>query len=95
MQSEVKRLLEEAIDTLPATFRTVFIARDVEGLSIEETADLLELKPETVKTRLHRARKHLRDVLDKEMADALGGAFSFEGQRCARLAAGVMLKLGF
>ena len=60
---EIRILLEGAIDALPAPFREVFILRHVEGLSTEETAHLLSIEPETVKTRLHRARCALRELL--------------------------------
>ncbi len=55
-QGEIRAVLEQAIDELPDSFRAVFVARLVEGMSVEETADLFRLKAETVKTRLHRAR---------------------------------------
>jgi len=95
MQTEVRKLLEQAIDGLPPSFRTVFIARDVEGLNIGETAELLGVKPETVKTRLHRARQLLRKALDKELTVSLAETFAFDGERCARLSARVMQRLGF
>ena len=60
-QGEIRAVLEQAIDELPDAFRAVFVARIVEGMTVEETADLFGLKPETVKTRLHRARALLRD----------------------------------
>jgi RNA polymerase sigma-70 factor (ECF subfamily) len=85
--------LEASIDRLPDAFRTVFIARMVEGLSIEETADLLGLKPETVKTRVHRARVRLRRDLDAQLGPMLGGAFSFDGARCARLTEAVVRRI--
>ena len=56
VQREVISLIERAIDELPEDFRTVLVARAIEDMSIEETAELLGIKPETVKTRLHRAR---------------------------------------
>jgi RNA polymerase sigma-70 factor (ECF subfamily) len=59
-QREIQRVVERAIDELPDVFRMVFVARVMEGMNIEETADLLGVKPETVKTRLHRARTMLR-----------------------------------
>ena len=55
-QRQILALVERATDSLPDVYRTVFVARVIEGLSIEETADLLGVRPETVKTRLHRAR---------------------------------------
>jgi RNA polymerase sigma-70 factor (ECF subfamily) len=84
-QSEVRAVLERAIDELPDSFRAVFVARIVEGLTIEETADLFGLKPETVKTRLHRARGLLRDALDKQMGPMLTSTFPFDGARCDRM----------
>jgi RNA polymerase sigma-70 factor (ECF subfamily) len=86
-------LLEGAIDRLPDAFRTVFIARMVEGLSIEETADLFGIRPETVKTRVHRARLRLRHDLDRQLRPMLSGAFSFDGARCARLTEAVVRAL--
>ncbi len=83
-------LLEGAIDRLPDAFRTVFIARMVEGLTIEETADLFGLRPETVKTRVHRARVRLRQDLDLQLRPMLSGAFPFDGERCARLTEAVV-----
>jgi RNA polymerase sigma-70 factor (ECF subfamily) len=84
-QGEIRVVLERAIDELPDSFRAVFVARIVEGMSVEETADLFGLKPETVKTRLHRARLLLRDALDKQLGPALTTAFPFGGSRCQRM----------
>ena len=81
-QREIQRVVERAIDELPDVFRMVFVARVMEGMNIEETADLLGLKPETVKTRLHRARALLRDALDKQLGPALTNTFPFGGRRC-------------
>ena len=64
-RAEVRRLLERAVDELPDPSRLVFILRDIEEMRIEETAAQLEIRPETVKTRLHRARKLLRDILTR------------------------------
>jgi RNA polymerase sigma-70 factor (ECF subfamily) len=71
----------------------VFVARAVEEMSIEETAALLDLKPETVKTRLHRARRLLRDSLARQIGPALADAFPFDGQRCAAMADVVVRRL--
>jgi len=81
-QGEIRVALEKAIDELPDSFRAVFVARIVEGMTVEETADLFGLKPETVKTRLHRARALLRDALDKQLGPALSSTFPFGGDRC-------------
>ncbi len=92
-RAEIRRLLEHAIDKLPPAFRVVYMMREVEECSVEETADQLGIKPETVKTRLHRARRLLRASLRDRLAGTLGEAFPFMGQRCARLADAVMARL--
>ena len=91
---EIRILLEGAIAALPAPFREVFILRQVEGLSIEETARVLSIEPETVKTRLHRARMRLRQALQDQLAPALTDTFPFEGERCQRLTRIVLHRLG-
>ena len=91
---EVRVLLEGAIDALPATFREVFILRHVEGLSTEETAQVLSIELETVKTRLHRARTRLQQALQDQLAPALKDTFPFEGERCQRLTRTVLQRLG-
>jgi RNA polymerase sigma-70 factor (ECF subfamily) len=93
-QRQILRLVERATDNLPDVYRTVFIARVIEGLNIEETADLLGLRPETVKTRLHRARALVRKALDDEIGPVLLDAFPFAGRRCERLTEAVMKRLG-
>jgi RNA polymerase sigma-70 factor (ECF subfamily) len=93
-QSEVRRLIERAVDELPDAFRVVFVMRVVEEMSIEETASFLGLREETVKTRLHRARNLLRQALDVQLAPALKDSFPFDGARCARIADVVLKRLG-
>src|SRR6185369_1852102 len=83
---EVRELLEQAIDSLPEAFRAVFVLRDVEGLSAEETAEQLEIKPETVNTRLFRARRQLRERLAEQLMPTLGSLFPFDGERCVHMA---------
>ena len=92
-RQEIRRLLERAIDQLAEPFRIVFVLRDIEELSVEETAEQLGLRPETVRTRLHRARTQLRKTLDSELASALTDVFPFGGTRCARLADAVVHRL--
>jgi RNA polymerase sigma-70 factor (ECF subfamily) len=94
-QRQILALVERATDCLPDIYRMVFVARVIEGLSMEETADLLDLRPETVKTRLHRARTLLRKALDDEIGPVLLDAFPFAGRRCERLTKAVMGRLGF
>ena len=94
-QRQILQLVEKATDRLPDAYRTVFVARVIEGMSIEETAHLYGLRPETVKTRLHRARSLVRKQLDAQIGPVLLDAFPFAGQRCERLTTGVMKRLGF
>jgi RNA polymerase sigma-70 factor, ECF subfamily len=68
--------------------------RDIQEMSIEETADHLAIPPETVKTRLHRARRLLREGLDAKLAPALKDTFPFQGARCARITEAVLARLG-
>ncbi|RWA60350.1 RNA polymerase sigma factor [Mesorhizobium sp.] len=93
-QRQILALVERATDSLPDVYRSVFIARVIEGFSMDETADLLGVKPETVKTRLHRARALVRKALDDEIGPVLLDAFPFAGRRCERLTEAVMKRLG-
>ena len=93
-QREILRLVEQATDNLPEIFRIVFVTRVIEGMSVEETAELLGLQPETVKTRLHRARRLVREQLDKQIGPVLIDAFPFAGRRCERVTNAVMQRLG-
>ncbi|MCK9537955.1 RNA polymerase sigma factor [Dokdonella sp.] len=92
-RAQMRGLIEQAISTLPEPFRVVFVLRDIEECSIEETAAALGIRPETVKTRLFRARRQLRLALRDQLADASGEAFQFLGARCARLTDIVMQRL--
>ncbi|RWM88807.1 MAG: RNA polymerase sigma factor [Mesorhizobium sp.] len=94
-QRQILELVERATDRLPDVYRTVFVARVIEGLSIDETAELLDVRPETVKTRLHRARALVRKALADQIGPVLLDAFPFAGRRCERLTAAVMQRLGF
>ena len=90
---EIRGLIESAVGMLPEAFRIVFVLRDIEGCSVEETAQALGIREETVKTRLHRARRQLRDALHDSVETSLHDAFPFLGPRCARLTAAVMQRL--
>jgi RNA polymerase sigma-70 factor, ECF subfamily len=94
-QREIQRVVEHAIDELPDLFRIVFITRVIEGMNVEETAEILGLKPETVKTRLHRARTMLRENVEKKIGPVVMEAFPFAGKRCERLTTAVLKRLGF
>jgi RNA polymerase sigma-70 factor (ECF subfamily) len=92
-QREILQLVERATDNLPEIFRIVFMTRVIEGMSVEETANLLDLPPDTVKTRLHRARKLVRKELDKQIGPVLMDAFPFAGRRCERMTNAVLQRL--
>jgi RNA polymerase sigma-70 factor (ECF subfamily) len=94
-QREIQHVVEGAIDELPEPFRIVFITRVLEGMNVEETAEILDLKPETVKTRLHRARTMLRENVEKKIGPVILEAFPFAGRRCDRLTDAVLKRLGY
>jgi RNA polymerase sigma-70 factor, ECF subfamily len=91
-RSQIRRILEQAIDSLPATFRLVLILRDVEEVSVEQTAKALGLQPETVRT--HRARRMLREQLGEQLTPALKDVFPFERPRCDALVHRLLVQLG-
>jgi RNA polymerase sigma-70 factor, ECF subfamily len=86
-RTQIRRILEQAIDDLPPAFRTVLVMRDVEEASVEETATVLGIRPETVRTRLHRARRMLRESLGEQLASVLKDVFPFDRPRCDALVA--------
>lgn len=93
MRGELRRLMEKRIDALPDVFRTVFMLRAVEELSVEETAAALEIPEATVRTRFFRARSLLREGLSHDLDFAISDAFSFAGARCDRIVANVLARL--
>lgn len=84
-REQMKQLLERAIAALPDGFRAVFVLREVEGLSVEETSEALDLPPATVKTRFLRARRKLQESLAPEVRGTLDGVFPFAGADCAAM----------
>lgn len=90
---ELSSLLEDAIDSLPYTYRVVFMLRDVEGMRTRETGEGLQLGDEAVKTRLHRARALIRRRLTERVGEAAASAFQFHATRCDRVVAGVMARI--
>ena len=94
-RADVRRVLERAIDELPDGFRLVFVLRDIEEMSVEETASYLGIRPETVRTRLYRARRLLRKALGDTFSSAVDETFPYEGARCDELRAAVLKRLGF
>jgi RNA polymerase sigma-70 factor (ECF subfamily) len=92
-RAQTRRLLEAKIDELPDAFRTVFVLRALEELSVGESAVALGIPEATVRSRFFRARALLREALSKEIDLAYGDAFAFAGARCDRIVAGVLAKL--
>src|SRR5262245_43801103 len=93
LRGELRRLLERRIDDLPVAFRTVFVLRDVEDLSVQETAECLAIPSATVRTRLFRARALLREALARDLDAATTDVFGFAGERCDRIVASVLARL--
>jgi len=92
-RSQVRDLLQDAIASLPVIYRSVFILRAVEEVSVEETAFCLGVSAETVKTRFLRARGMLRDVLDMQMQSYAQTTFMFAGARCDAVVSHVLSNL--
>jgi RNA polymerase sigma-70 factor (ECF subfamily) len=92
LRAEIRRALERRIDELPLAFRTVFVMREVEDMTVEETAECLSIPAATVRTRLFRARAQLREALARDMDMATIDVFSFAGERCDRIVAGVLAR---
>jgi RNA polymerase sigma-70 factor (ECF subfamily) len=92
-QRQIRQLIERAIDDLPEIFRVVFVMRDVEDMSIEETAGFLGLPPATVKTRLHRAKAIVRRELFARAGGSTADAFTFGLSRCDAIVKRVLAQL--
>lgn len=86
-------LVEQAIDRLPEMYRSVLIMREVEGMSTTETAAVLDVEPDVVKTRLHRARSSLRAAIEHRVGEQMKHAYSFGNERCDRVVAAVLVRL--
>jgi RNA polymerase sigma-70 factor (ECF subfamily) len=93
MRTQSRRLLEGTIDALPDAFRTVFVLRALEELTVEETAATLGIAEATVRTRFFRAKGLLREALAREIDFAQGDAFAFAGRRCDRIVTGVLARI--
>ena len=93
MSTQMRHLLEAHIDALPDVFRTVFILRAVQELSVEETATALDIPEATVRSRFFRARGLLREALARDIDVATTDAFAFDGQRCDRIVANVTKRI--
>jgi RNA polymerase sigma-70 factor (ECF subfamily) len=84
-REQIRMVIEQAVGNLPEAFRTVFVLREIEGLSSEQTAQILDLPVPTVKTRLFRGRKRLQELLAPEVKAVLTGTFPFAGAQCAQM----------
>lgn len=90
MRAQIRQQIEARIDTLPDQFRTVFMLRGVEELSVEEVSVALDIPEATVRSRFFRARGILREGLSRDIDMAVADAFSFAGPRCDTIVAGVL-----
>ena len=90
---QLASLLEQAIDALPDTYRSAFVMREVEQMSVADTARCLGIEEATVKTRVHRARRLLQRDLTAELSAALSGTYGFDGARCDRIVTSVVARL--
>jgi len=93
-REQIRKLLEEAVGELAEPFRTVFVLREIEGMSGEDTAEVLGIPVATVKTRLLRGRRRLQQMLAPELSTVLNGTFPFAGNDCAALTERVLARLG-
>ena len=91
--SEIRGLLEKAVETLPDAYRTVFVLRDIEEMSTTDTAHALEISEENVKVRLHRARALLRKTLYARAGMERKEAFNFHAVRCDRVVKNVFERI--
>lgn len=94
LRSELRQLIEQAIDALPAPYRSVFVLRAIEEMSVEETASVLGISPGNTKVRFLRARQQLRSALGQQLGVLLDELFSFDGARCDRIVSRVAIRLG-
>jgi RNA polymerase sigma-70 factor (ECF subfamily) len=93
MRAQVRQQIEARIDHLPDQYRTVFMLRGVEELSVEEVATALGVPEATIRSRFFRARSILREGLSRDIDMAIGDAFSFAGARCDRIVEGVLARI--
>lgn len=93
LSGQVRALLEAALDALPLRYRSVFVLREVEGLSTAESAECLGVRPDVVKTRLLRARTLLREELAQRAGVASASAFTLHLSRCDRVVAAVFAQV--
>src|SRR4051812_46049262 len=93
LRAEMRRIIERRIDDLPLAFRTVFVMREVEDMTVQEIAEALVVAPATIRTRLFRARALLREALARDFDTATLNVFGFAGARCDRIVAAVLARV--
>ncbi|KCZ92872.1 RNA polymerase sigma factor [Hyphomonas johnsonii] len=93
-RAELSRTLKEAVAGLPDGYRSVFVLRDVEDMSVRETADALNMSEASVKTRLFRARRLLREALEPDLTDLFSDSIAFAGADCDAMTARILDSLG-
>ena len=93
LRTEIRRLVERKIDDLPQSYRAVFMLREVEDMTVEETAAALDIPAATVRSRLFRAKVRLREALAEEMDIATQDVFGFDGERCDRIVRTVLARI--
>ena len=93
-REQLRKILEEAVERLPETFRTVFVLREIEQMSVREVAETLGIPEATVKTRSLRARKILQELISPEIKSVLAETFPFAGKNCAALTDTVIGQIG-
>jgi len=87
---ELRQLVEDEVDRLPEGLRVVLVMREIEGMNTAQTATVLDVAEDVVKTRLHRARICLRQRIERRIGETLGDVFAFGNERCNRLVARVL-----
>ena len=93
MRAQMRHLIEAKIDLLPDVFRTVFVLRAIEELSVQEVATTLDIPEATVRTRFFRARSILREGLSRDIDFSMADAFSFAGTRCDSIVTRVLASI--
>ena len=90
---QMREVMEAELAALPAFYRTVLVLRDVDGLSTSETANVLDVSEDVVKTRLHRARAMVRERLARRAGVTMETVYPFGNARCDRVVAAVMARI--
>jgi RNA polymerase sigma-70 factor (ECF subfamily) len=93
LRAEMRALLEKKLDELPLALRIVFVMRELEEMTVEETAECLGISEATVRSRLSRAKSLFRTLPEREVDLELRDVFAFGGERCERIVAAVLARI--